>query len=79
VTPKPRRPVLPFRPDDLKAVVKPLIKPIIKPVVEPVLSRLDRHEQLLEEVKAALEIQFKRTAAIQAQLDHLISTLSRRP
>ncbi len=51
------------------------IEPVIRPVVEPVLTRLDRHEKLLEELKAALEIQFKRTAAIQAQLDQLLATL----
>lgn len=58
-------------------MIRPLIKPLIKPVVEPLLNRLDRHEQLLEELKAALEIQFKRTAAVQAQLDQILATLTR--
>ena len=51
------------------------IAPAIRPAIEPVLSRLDRHGELLEELKTALDIQFKRTAAIQAQLDHLINKL----
>lgn len=54
-----------------------IIKPLLKPVVAPVLTRLDRHEKLLEEMKNALEIQFKRTAAIQAQLDVLIGSLAK--
>jgi hypothetical protein len=45
----------------------------MKPLVEPVVARLDRHEQLLLDLKSALDIQFKRIAAIQAQLDHLIA------
>lgn len=56
----------------------PVIKPLLAPVVEPVLARLDRHEQLLTELKAALEVQFKRTAAIQAQLDQLVAGLPKR-
>jgi hypothetical protein len=51
----------------------PKIAPMLKPLVEPVLIRLDRHEQLLEGVRAALDVQFQRTAAIQAQLDLLIA------
>jgi len=76
VPPK-RPPRAPPRPDDIAPIIKPLIKPLLKPVVEPVLSRLDRHEQLLEEVKAALDVQFKRTAAIQAQLDQLLAAIAR--
>ena len=56
----------------------PVIKPLLEPVVEPVLDRLDRQEKLLEEVKAALDVQFKRTAAIQAQLDRVMAMLSKR-
>ena len=50
---------------------------IIKPLVEPVLSRLDRHEELLRELKTALDVQFKRTAAVQAQLDQLLAALAK--
>ena len=53
------------------------ILPLLKPVVQPVLSRLDRHEQLLEELKTALDLQFKRTAQIQAQLDQLLANFSK--
>lgn len=55
--------------------LKPLLKPLLKPVVEPVLDRLDRQEKLLQELKMALEVQFKRTAAIQAQLDQIVARL----
>ena len=51
------------------------LKPLLKPVVEPVLTRLDRTERLLVEMKAALDIQFQRTAAIQAQLDRIAAGL----
>lgn len=54
------------------------IRPVLKPVVQPVLTRLDRVERLLEDLKSSLDVQFKRTAAIQAQVDHLVSALSRR-
>ena len=50
---------------------------VLEPLVEPVLERLDRHERILEELKTALDVQFKRTAAIQAQLDLLLATLKR--
>lgn len=61
----------------IKAIA-PVIKPLLKPVVEPVLIRLDHHEKLLEDLKTALDVQFKRTAAIQVQLDQLIATLAKR-
>ena len=35
-------------------------------------------ENALEEIQTARAIQFKRTAAIQAQLDHLAGTMSER-
>jgi hypothetical protein len=58
-------------------------------LVEPVLARLERQERLLKEltatqermlgeVAAKLDLQFRRTATIQAQLDRLIATLSKR-
>ena len=53
------------------------LRPLLKPVVEPVIERLDRHERLLADMKAALDVQFKRTAEIQAQLDLLIARLAR--
>ena len=37
----------------------------IQPLVEPVLERLDRHEELLTELKGVLEVQVKRTADVQ--------------
>jgi hypothetical protein len=72
--------------------LKPALKPLIQPLVEPVLTQLGRHERLLkelaadqgrtarllEEVTTKLDVQFKRTAAIQAQLDQVIVTLSKR-
>jgi hypothetical protein len=56
----------------------PVLKPLIEPVVESVLSRLDRVEKLLEELKTAADVQFKRSAAMQAQIDHLVALLSKR-
>jgi hypothetical protein len=61
-------------PADISSIA-PVIEPLIKPLVEPVMIRLDRHEKLLEEMKDALAVQFKRTAAIQAQLDILVARL----
>lgn len=57
------------------APVVPLAKlrPLLTPVVEPVIERLERTEKLLIEMKAALDVQFKRTAEIQAQLDVLVA------
>jgi hypothetical protein len=49
------------------------LRPLLKPVVEPVIERLERTENLLIEMKAALDVQFKRTAEIQAQLDVLVA------
>ena len=49
------------------------LKPLLRPVIEPVLTRLDRLEALLEEMKGSMDVQFKRTAAIQAQLDQVLA------
>ena len=53
------------------------LKPLIAPLVEPVIQRLDRHEDLLTEMTEALEIQFKRTADVQAQLDRITAMLAK--
>ena len=59
-------------------VVRPgHLKPALKPIVEPMVAKLDRHETLLLEMKAALDVQFQRIAALQAQIDHLLARLSR--
>lgn len=65
-------------PKSIVAALKPLIPAVVAPVVEPVVERLDRHEELLLSLKAALEVQFQRIAAMQAQLDALL-TANRRP
>ena len=57
---------------DILRVLKPIIPAIVTPVVEPVVMRLDRHEELLRELKKGFDIQFKRIAEIQAQLDALL-------
>ena len=44
---------------------------LITPLVEPVLERLDRHEELLTELRRTLKIQFKRIADMQAHLDEI--------
>ena len=51
-----------------------MIPALVNPIVEPVVDRLDRHEELLLELKSALDVQFRRIAAIQAQLDQLLAT-----
>ena len=53
------------------------LKPLIQPLVKPVLERLDRHEELLTELRDALEVQFKRTAEVQAQLDRITAMLAK--
>ncbi len=59
--------------------IAPARKPLpLKALAEPVMIRLDRHEKLLEDVKDALAIQFKRTAEIQAQLDLLLARLPKK-
>jgi hypothetical protein len=63
-------------PADMVRFLEPALHPLIEPVVAPVLRRLDTHEEILLELKAALDIQFKRTAEIQAQLDRLLARLS---
>lgn len=55
------------------------IAPLLKPVVAPVLSQLDRHAEMLEEIREAMQVQFKRTAQIQAQLDKLMASLAKKP
>jgi hypothetical protein len=64
-------------PPDISSIA-PVIEPLIKPLVEPVMIRLDRHEKLLEEVKDALAVQFRRTADMQAQLDILLTRLPKK-
>ena len=44
---------------------------MVKPVVQPVLKRLDRHEELLTELRDALRVQFERIAQMQVQLDRI--------
>lgn len=53
------------------------LRPLFRPIVEPVIERLERTEKLLQEMKAALDVQFKRTAEIQAQLDILVTRLGK--
>ena len=68
------------RPDNtVLAALKPLIPVVVRPVVEPVVERLDRHEELLLELKASLDVQFQRIAAIQAQIDTLLAEHRRKP
>ena len=60
------------------AAVLDELAPLLKPVVAPVLSQLDRHAEMLDEIREALQVQFKRTAQIQAQLDKLIATVAKK-
>ena len=63
--------------DALEPVIRPFGKPLTKPLVGPVLSRLDAHEKLLQDLKAALDTQVDRTKSIQAQLDELLASVGR--
>src|SRR5687768_6325619 len=49
----------------------PPVQRLLRPLVEPALARLDRHERLLEELQAAMDVQFKRSGscAIRARTD----------
>jgi len=69
----------PKPPQTILAALKPLIPAVVKPVVEPVVDRLDRHEELLLSLKASLDVQFQRIAAIQAQIDTLLLEHRRKP
>lgn len=53
------------------------LAPVLKPVLKPVVHRLDRLEKTVLEMREALEVQFKRTAAIQGQLDRLLAEITR--
>lgn len=56
----------------IKPLIKPLIRPIVEPIVTTVQTRLDEHEELLRAMKDSLDIQFKRIAEMQAQIDQLL-------
>jgi hypothetical protein len=77
---KPRpRPAARVKPaKDLIQALKPILPAVITPVVAPVMERLDRHEQLLLDVKRVLDVQFERIASMQAQLDLMIAERNRR-
>lgn len=55
----------------------PVLKPVLEPIVEPVVERLGRLEKAVLEVREGLDIQFKRTAAMQAQLDRLLAEITK--
>lgn len=55
----------------------PVLKPALEPVIEPVVERLDKLEKTVLEIKEELDVQFKRTAAIQAQLDRLLAEITK--
>ena len=57
--------------------LRPILPDVMSPVVEPVVERLDRQGELLLDLKAALDVQFQRIDAIQAQLDTLIAQWKR--
>ena len=71
-----RRPSDKTTPAEIVRFLEPGLQPLIEPAVAPVLTRLDLHEEILRDLRAALDIQFKRTAEIQAQLDRLLARLS---
>lgn len=61
-----------------KSVPIRALTPVLKPIIQPVVVRLDKHEELLLEMKAALDVQFQRIAAMQAQMDHLLASVRSR-
>jgi hypothetical protein len=71
------RSTVPKRPSQTASVPAALLKPLVKPIVKPVLERLDKHEEILLGLRDALDVQFKRIAQIQAQLDQLIAAKAR--
>ena len=53
---------------------KPSVKvsPVVATVMQPVAMRLNRIEELLLEMRGALDVHLKRIAALQTQVDILI-------
>jgi len=53
---------------------KPSVKvsPVVATVMQPVAMRLNRIEELLLEMRGALDVHLKRIAALQRQVDILI-------
>jgi hypothetical protein len=48
------------------------VPPIVATVIQPVATRLNRIEDLLIEMRAALDVHLKRIAVLQTQVDILI-------
>ena len=54
------------------------LKPVLRPIIRPVVERLDKHEELLRVMKHKLDVQFQRIAAMQAQMDILLTAVRKR-
>ena len=48
------------------------VSPVVATVMQPVAMRLNRIEELLIEMRGALDVHLKRIAALQTQVDILI-------
>jgi hypothetical protein len=48
------------------------VSPVVATVMQPVATRLNRIEELLIEMRGALDVHLKRIAALQMQVDILI-------
>jgi hypothetical protein len=54
------------------------VRPVVAAVVQPVAKRLSRMEALLIEMRYEQDVQLRRTAALQNQLDTLTELVSQR-
>ena len=68
---------VPTRQRSMVSVPLEQLAPALKPALDPVVDRLDSLEKTVLEIRGALDVQFKRTAAIQAQLDRLLAELAK--
>lgn len=68
---------VPTRRRPIAAVPVEELAPAFEPVIEPVVERLGRLEKVVLDIREALDVQFKRTAAMQAQLDRLLAEITK--
>jgi len=60
------------RPMPVKKKLSVKVTPVVATVIQPVTTQLNRIEDLLIEMRGALDVHLKRIAALQTQVDILI-------
>lgn len=61
----------------VRTVAVPVVLPILAKVVRPVATRLSRMEALLIEMRFEQDVQLKRMAALQVQIESVAVSVSR--